>query len=182
VASPDDVLTFWFEELTSKDWFGGDKAVDAKVTARFFALVEDLGSATYPHLWEREPESTLALIIALDQFPRNIFRGNPKAFAFDSLALGVSQRFVERGVLEDIPKEKRNWALTPFMHSEELAVQEAGLPLFKAHTDANTYRHAVAHHAVIARIGRFPYRNATLGRQSTDEERAFLDDGGYAPA
>jgi uncharacterized protein (DUF924 family) len=179
--SPNDVLAFWFEELTPKDWFGGGSEVDVKVRARFSTFVEALEASSYPHAWEGDPQSTLALIITLDQFPRNIYRASPKAFLLDGVALAVSQRMVARGDLSAVAKERRNWILMPFMHSEDLAVQEAGLPLFKAHTDDNTHGHAVAHHDLIVRFGRFPHRNAVLGRESTQDEQAFLEAGGYAP-
>jgi uncharacterized protein (DUF924 family) len=120
----------------------------------------------------------LALILLLDQFTRNIFRDTARAFSGDDMALALSLRCVERDYINHPDAHWRHFMLMPMMHSEDLAVQNASLPLFKAHTGKLTYDYAVAHRDIIARFGRFPHRNAILGRPSTDDETLFLTQPG----
>lgn len=135
-----------------------------------------------PHAWEDRPESTLALIIALDQFSRNMYRGTPAAFAWDLRALGVSERLVEKNWDIKLPQSQRAFAYMPYMHSEDLAMQDKCVDLMDSRIDArDSLQHAEAHRMLIERFGRFPHRNEILGRESTEEEIKFLADGGYAP-
>ena len=128
--------------------------------------------------WADDCAGCLALILVLDQFTRNIFRGTARAFSGDDMALALSSRCVERDYINHSDENWRRFMLMPMMHSEDLNIQEASLPLFQAHTDKLTYEYAVAHRDIIARFGRFPHRNIILGRPSSDEERLFLSQPG----
>jgi uncharacterized protein (DUF924 family) len=168
------VLRFWFEETAPRQWFAGDGAFDALIRQRWGGLT---GAALAGALsaWGQQPSSALALVLLLDQFPRQIWRGSARAFAGDGQALILSLAGVERGwVAADPEPARRQFWLMPQMHSEDLAVQEAALPLFERFTDERTLDFARRHRDVIARFGRFPHRNAVVGRVSSPEELAFL--------
>jgi uncharacterized protein (DUF924 family) len=168
------VLRFWFEETQPQQWFGKDPAFDGQVRERFIGLTRQ---AIQDQLdgWGREPQSGLALVLLLDQFSRQIWRGSAMAFAGDGQALALSQAAEELGWVAAEPEQaRRQFWLMPQMHSEDLAVQEAALPLFVRFTDPRTADFARRHRDVIARFGRFPHRNAALGRVSGAKELAFL--------
>ena len=180
LPSPRDVLVFWFEELGRREWFVKDDAVDEAITRRFKALHESL-SRERPVAWTQTPEARLALVIALDQFPRNIWRGSPHAFATDPLAL--AQARVLREEADGFSDEMKLFAFLPFEHSEAMEDQDEAMRLIEglgeAGPDGKTYAdYARAHREVIERFGRFPHRNEALGRESTGEERAWLEAGG----
>lgn len=186
-VTADSILDFWFEDAGPKRWFTADPAFDAQVRRRFgrrlqrFLVVDNVeGDA-----WLAAPKSALALVILLDQFPRNVWRGSNKAFALDGLALQAATILVDRGFDEALTADRRVFAYMPFMHSESLADQDRGVALCEARLDpeeaTSTLRHACAHRDLIVRFGRFPHRNAALGRESTPEEAAFLAGGGYQP-
>lgn len=176
---PGEVLDYWFGELSPGQHFNGTPEIDAEIERRFGRLVEGLEAAGYPHVWERTPDGALALLIALDQFPRNIHRKEAGAFLLDGLALDVAERAVACGWLDGLSEGRAKFMLMPFMHAEDLAAQDRGVELFAAHADPDTLRHAKAHRAVVAKFGRFPERNAALGRDMTAEERAWMEAGGY---
>ena len=178
IASPDDVLGFWREAGHDK-WFNKDTAFDEAIRARFLDTYE-AGAAGLLSGWEATREGALALVIVLDQFPRNIFRGNARAFAADPLALGVARRAIEHGFDVATPVEERAFFYLPFEHSEELSDQERCCALFRATGDADLVKWAELHADIIRRFGRFPHRNAVLGRATTADEQAFLDRGGFA--
>jgi uncharacterized protein (DUF924 family) len=186
VKRPDDILRFWFGAEAEKHWFKSTDAFDAEIRRDFeavaIALAADQSGATSPHPWEKQsPESHLALIIALDQFPRNMYRNTPAAFAWDAAALEVAKRMISRKTDIHLTQKQRPFAYMPLMHSETLADQEACVRLCDARLeDGNTLKFAEIHRDVIARFGRFPHRNKTLGRQTSAEEQAFLDDGGFS--
>lgn len=167
-----EVLAFWFQETDSKQWYKKSDAFDAEIIARFGGTYE---AAVVGALdgWAKGAKGALALIIVLDQFSRNIHRESPDAFAADDKALAVARELVARGWDADMTDDERQFAYMPFMHSEDLAAQEQCLELFEA---IGRPKWAVDHHKIIARFGRFPHRNAVLGRDSTDEEVAFLDE------
>jgi uncharacterized protein (DUF924 family) len=173
-----EVLEFWFVETRPRQWFAKDPAFDALLRERFLGLTLRALSGELD-AWTAEPPSALALVLLLDQFPRQIWRDTAMAFAGDPQALPLSQKAVERGWLEAEPEQARQqfW-LMPLMHSEDLAVQEAALPLFARFCDPRTADFARRHRDVIARFGRFPHRNALLGRVSSAEELAFLQSPG----
>jgi uncharacterized protein (DUF924 family) len=177
-ATAAEVVLFWFEQSQPRQWFSRDPAFDEQVRERFITLVRGAIAGELDG-WGAAPESGLALVLLLDQFPRQIWRGSAMAFAGDGQALALSLAAVERGWVAAEPElERRQFWLMPQMHSEELAVQEAALPLFERFTDARTAEFARRHRDVIARFGRFPHRNAALGRVSSAEELAFIQTPG----
>jgi uncharacterized protein (DUF924 family) len=176
IASPETVLKFW-REAGSDRWFKQDAGFDQEIRDRFLATHEAAAAGKLE--WEHAPESTLALLLLLDQFPRNMFRGTPRAFATDPCALQVATRALEKGFDKDISPELRSFFYLPFMHSEELSDQEKCLALYKALGTEEGIKYAEIHLDAIRRFGRFPHRNKILGRASTAEEVQYLDDGGF---
>jgi uncharacterized protein (DUF924 family) len=176
VMTPQDVLAFWRAAGPAK-WFAKDDAFDAEIGARFLATHEAAAKGLLS--WEETPEGALALLLLLDQFPRNMFRGTPRAYATDPLALAVAKRALARGFDTQLPA-LRVFFYLPFMHSEELADQERCVALVRGLGDEEALKFAVDHEDIIRRFGRFPHRNAILGRTTTAEEQAFLDGGGFA--
>jgi len=178
VASPQDILSFWRAAGPDK-WFTKDDAFDAEIIARFLPTYE---AAAAEHLgaWEATADTTLALAIVLDQFPRNMFRGSARAFAADPVARGVAERALARGYDQQVPSEERGFLYLPFMHSEDVAHQERCVALYQALGNADNLKYADIHLDIIRRFGRFPHRNSVLGRATTPEEQAFLDGGGFA--
>ena len=175
--SGQDVLAFWFTETPPEFWYKKDAEFDARISDQFAGTVKD-ALAGKCDLWANDSAGCLALILVLDQFTRNIFRGNARAFSGDDMALALSLRCVERDYIAHPEENWRRFMLIPMMHSEDLAIQEASLPLFQTQTINLTYDYAVAHRDIIARFGRFPHRNAILGRPSTEEEQLFLTQPG----
>lgn len=175
---PDDVLDFWFRELAPEAWFRKDATVDETIRTRFLGRHEqvvadfDLAAAT------GTPGRALATIIVLDQFPRNMFRNTPRAFATDPLALSVADAAVARGLDTGLEKMRRLFLYLPFEHSEALVHQARSVELIGGLGDDDLRRYAVAHSDIIKRFGRFPHRNVILGRGSTAEELAFLSQPG----
>ncbi len=173
-ATAVEVLHFWFAQTTPQQWFVKDRAFDALVRDQFIALTRqalasDLGA------WGATAADGLALVLVLDQFPRQIWRDTAMAFAGDGQALALSQAALEQGWVDSEPQQaRRQFWLMPLMHSEDLAVQEAAIPLFERFCDPRSADFARRHRDVIARFGRFPHRNAVLGRVSGAEELAFL--------
>lgn len=191
MTEADAILSFWFSEAAKRHWFKSTDAFDAEIRAKFettamnlAAQLDGLKAASDAQLpeWEDTPDTALALIIALDQFPRNMYRGTPAAFAWDPLALAAAQRLVARGADLRIDQSRRQFAYMPFMHAEDLAAQERCVMLCDARLADNTIDHAIIHRDIIARFGRFPHRNAILGRITTPDEQAYLDEGGFNPA
>ncbi len=173
-----DVIKFWYEAGPER-WFSPDPVFDAKVRENWLAAHESAARRELSD-WEETAEGMLALLLLLDQFPRNMFRGLPHAYATDLLAHGVATRAMSR---RDDLKFKNPWKrffYLPFMHSERLTDQERCLDLCRAAGDEGAYRASLEHIDIIARFGRFPHRNLALGRTSTKEEQAFLDAGGFA--
>ena len=173
-----DVLAFWRAAGPAK-WFKKDAALDAEIASRFSALWRDAAAGRLAD-WEAAPETALALVIVLDQFPRNMFRGGADAFATDALARGAAERAIAHGFDQAVPTSERLFFYLPFEHSESLADQERAIELVDALGDPDLTRWAKLHADVIRRFGRFPHRNSALGRVSTREEQAFLDAGGFA--
>ncbi len=172
-----DVVAFWFSECSPQDWFKKSDAFDARLKERFGALVQQALDGGLSD-WESSFEGCMALILVLDQFTRNIFRDTPKAFSGDPRAIKLSQLCVERGYMDGQSAAHRQFMLMPMMHSEVLAVHQSARPLFKEHTDARTLDYADQHRVIIERFGRYPHRNAILGRTSTAEEKVYLSKPG----
>lgn len=173
----DAVIEFWFVESTPAQWFRKDPAFDATIRDRFGALVQEALAGTYDH-WAASDLGGLALILVLDQFTRNIFRDDPRSYIGDAKALALSHRIQQRGTWTALNSGYKHFILVPMMHSEDLDTQERSLPLFKAHCGQQVYDYGLKHRDIIGRFGRFPHRNAVLGRVSTPEEEAFLNTTG----
>ncbi len=172
-----DVLDFWFQELSPKDWFSGDKALDEVIAQRFGALHEQARQGELYH-WRLTPEGRLAEVIVLDQFSRNLFRGTPESFASDPMALALAQEVVSSGADERLKPEQRTFLYMPYMHSESLKIHEEAVQLFKSNGIENNLDFEYRHKAIIERFGRYPHRNEILGRESTVEEIEFLKQPG----
>jgi uncharacterized protein (DUF924 family) len=172
-----EVLGFWFE-AHSKDWFVKNPAFDAEIRSRFLALHEAAAAGQLAH-WADDPPACLALVIVLDQFPRNMFRGEVRAFATDALARAAARVILERGWNKAMTPPQQLFAYLPFEHSESLADQVLCCELMKDF-DAEQLRYAIRHREIIERFGRFPHRNAILGRESTEAELEFLNEPGSA--
>jgi len=177
VATPAAVLAFWRAAGPDK-WYEKDAAFDAAIREKFLATYE--AAATGRLAWDVDTEGAFALLVVLDQFPRNMFRGSARAFAADPLARSVAVRAIERGFDQKIAVPQRSFFYLPFEHSEALADQERGVALNRASGDADALKWAELHADIIRRFGRFPHRNKVLGRETTPEEQAFLDGGGFA--
>ena len=170
---PQDVLAFWFGQ-DRKAWFEKNPGLDEQIRALFLALYEQ-AIAGKLEKWRSAPKSCLALVILLDQFPRNMFRGTARAFAADPLALAAARIIVDRGWDKDMTEDERTFAYLPFEHSESLEDQVTSLRLFEGNAN---FEWARRHSEIIRRFGRFPHRNAVLGRASTPEETEFLKQPG----
>jgi uncharacterized protein (DUF924 family) len=177
LPSAGDVLAYW-RLLGPKRWFVKDTAVDAEIRDKFQNLYAAALEGSFDH-WNDDASGALAHVIVLDQFPRNMFRGSAAAFAADPLARATAGRAIGRGFDRQITKAGRPFFYFPYMHSEALADQERCCELCRTAGDQGTLKYAELHADIIRRFGRFPHRNAMLGRVTTAEEQAFLDEGGF---
>jgi uncharacterized protein (DUF924 family) len=176
IASPETVLAFWREAGPDK-WFTRDDAFDADIREKFHSTYE-AAAAGKLSAWEATAEGALALAIVLDQFPRNMFRGEARCYTADLLARQVANRALKRGYDQDVPEEDRRFFFLPFMHSEDMDDQKRCVALYREAGDEDL-KYAERHADIIRRFGRFPHRNAVLGRTATPEEQAYLDDDGF---
>lgn len=177
----DSVLAFWIDEVGPQGWYAQDDGIDARCASDFCALHE-LAAARSLGGWMARPRGALALIILLDQFSRNIFRGTGRAFASDRYCVSLAKGAVERRHDLAIPEPQRQFFYLPLMHSETLSDQEQCLRMFLLRcpeTGHENAEHAIKHREVIRRFGRFPSRNAALGRTDSDAELAYRAEGGY---
>ena len=185
MKSPDSILEFWFQEAGPSHWFKSTDAFDARVRREFESTATEVAgtiSRRVPHPWEGSADTALALIITLDQFPRNMYRATRAAFAWDSLALGAARRMTEANLDLKVDQAMRSFIYMPFMHSETLSDQDLCVSLCDGRLDSqSTLHHAKEHRKLIKRFGRFPHRNIVLGRPSSAEETRFLANNGYAP-
>lgn len=194
----DDVLDFWFGDSLAQGWpvvprkplwFGSDPAVDDTIRQRFGALVARALAGGLTE-WESQPRNRLALLVLLDQFTRNLHRGQAAAFAGDARACALALDLLDRGGHQALPPIGQVFVFMPLMHAEDLALQDRCIRCFQDLLDATPHDHTVArddlashlqfarlHRDIVLRFGRFPHRNAALGRRNTDEETAFLVDG-----
>jgi len=170
----DEVIGFWFEELSDAQWFARSDAVDAKIRDRFLPLHESLLAQDV--LDAPTPRRALATVIVLDQFSRNMFRGNARAYATDLIARRLSRSAIELGLDIDMSGPQRMFLYLPFEHSEDAADQLLAVDLMQQLGDPEWTRYAIAHKTIIDRFGRFPHRNAALDRASSAEEIEFLRD------
>lgn len=168
-----DIIGFWFEESSPRQWFSKDEAFDAAIRGRFMDAYQRAARGETSH-WRASPEGRLAEIIVLDQFPRNMFRGSPQAFATDALALELAREAVATSADRALPRHMRHFMYMPYMHSESKEVHQSAVWLFGVLMNWQALKYEWAHKRIIDRFGRYPHRNAVLGRVSTPEETAFL--------
>jgi uncharacterized protein (DUF924 family) len=173
MTEKEEILNFWFKDCKPEQWFKKNEDFDQMIENRFSSAIENAIAGNLGN-WEESETGCLALIILLDQFTRNVFRDTPRAFAGDKRALALSQLCCDKDYLTNPDVQRRQFMLMPMMHSENLAVQDAALPLFKKYASGKDYEYAEKHRDIIARFGRFPHRNEILGRKSTNEELEFL--------
>ncbi len=177
-VSPNEIVSFWREAGPEK-WFKRDEAFDAEMASRFSA--DNSAAVQGDHDgWAESSDGALALILVLDQFSRNLHRGSLLAFAGDLRALNIAKAAIARGDDHSVPKDLQIFFYMPFEHSESLADQRTAIRLTHAMQSANYLKYAHTHHDVIRRFGRFPHRNAVLGRHTTAAEAVFLEAGGFS--
>ncbi len=174
---PQSIHHFWFEELTAKQHFIKDAALDETIRAWFGDTLE-VAARCELFAWRASAAGRLAEIIVLDQFSRNVNRDTPRAFAQDALALELAQELVASGQDRSLPEAQRVFAYMPYMHSESVLLQEQSVALFTQLGIPNNLDFAQRHKAIIDRFGRYPHRNVILGRTSSTEELAFLSEPG----
>jgi uncharacterized protein (DUF924 family) len=172
-----DVLRFWFEEADPKSWWEANENFDEWIRNRFGRLLESAALGEL-HSWRESHRGRLAEIIVLDQFSRNVYRGTARAFAQDSMALALAQEAVRAGADQQLNATERSFLYLPFMHSESALIHEWAESLYRENAPEGNYQFELKHKAIIDRFGRYPHRNAILGRTSTAEELEFLQQPG----
>ena len=181
MAEPDEILAFWLDEVGPDGWYGGGEELDARIRDRFMEDYERAKSGALS-LWLTYPSGALAYIILLDQFPRNMFRGDAKAFATDGVAKAAAVAAISKGWDMKIDEPARQFFYLPLMHAECQSDQDRAVRLIATrmpeHGPGNL-PHAKAHREIIRRFGRFPYRNEALSRETKPAEREWMDQGGY---
>ncbi len=178
MTEPNDVLNFWFS-TDPKLWFSKNAAFDMRIRVAFGLALEEARAGRLEH-WERDLRGKRALIILLDQFSRNLFRGLPDAFSHDGVALKLAYEVVAMPGWDDLEAAEQQFSVMPMMHSEELEDQQNCLAWMKRIGIEAAIEAAQEHCDIIKRFGRFPHRNAVLGRKTTDAERSFLTNGGFS--
>lgn len=183
MSDPAEVLDYWLGELGPEGWYAGGAAIDTAIRERFEPLWQAARAGGLDH-WIEGAGPALAFIVLTDQFPRNMFRGSAEAFATDPLARAAARRALDAGWDLDAPEPERQFFYLPFEHSEDPADQDLCVRLMgeRLPSEPDNLLHARAHREIIRRFGRFPFRNAALGRATTPEEAAFLAAGGYGAA
>lgn len=180
MTTPEDILAFWLDEVGPEGWYAQDDALDEAIRTRFGGAWQSLMAGRYG-LWLTYPSGAMAYIILADQFPRNMFRQDAKAFASDEVARAAAKQAIHRGWDKKIDAPARQFFYMPLMHSENLGDQDRCVRLFKDRMPEadNNLLHARVHREVIRNFGRFPFRNVALSRRTTGAEQAFIDNGGY---
>ena len=178
LASPADILAFW-REAGRKRWYGKDEAFDAEIRKRFLKVWEAAVAGELSQ-WESMEDGALALVIVLDQFPRNMFRNDIRTYSTDRLARDVASRAIAGGADARVDPTLLEFFYMPFMHSEHLADQQRCIELFRKAGNTENVKYAEDHAYIVRRFGRFPHRNRIQGRTTTPDEQAFLDDGGFS--
>ena len=177
--SPAGVLSFWTNEIGPEAWYFGGEKIDDIIRSRFEPLWDAIMAGEHSD-WGLSPPGSLARIIVLDQFSRNMFRGSSKSFSADNRALQYTRDAIRKGFDMDVLEPERQFFYLPYMHSEVLDVQDEGINLMSEKMNSSqNLLHAKAHREIIARFGRFPYRNEALGRETTEEEADWMAQGGY---
>jgi len=181
MITPEEILAFWLDEVGPKGWYGGGKALDDEIRAKFLPAWENAQDGAYS-LWLTYPSGVLAYLILMDQFPRNMFRGDKRAFLTDPAALAATKCAIDKGWDMKIAEPARQFFYLPLMHSESQTDQDRCVRLMLTRMPEggkDNLTHAKAHRELIRRYGRFPYRNAALDRQPTAHEAEFDQSGGY---
>jgi len=171
------VLDFWFKEITPQQWWVKDKNFDQAILTRFADIHQQANAGELSH-WRETPQGRLAEIIVLDQFSRNMFRDTPKAFASDTLALVLSQVALQANAHKQLAKNECSFLFMPYMHSESLKVHDMALGIFEEHCSQDNYEFEIKHRDIIKQFGRYPHRNIILGRDSSSKEITFLKQPG----
>jgi uncharacterized protein (DUF924 family) len=177
-VAPEEILAFW-REAGSARWYTKDAAFDAEVRCRFLELWQKAAAGELSS-WETSDGGALALVIILDQFPRNMFRDDARTYSSDPQALEVATRAIARSADARIERVLLEFLYMPFMHSERLSDQQRCVELFRKTGNTDNIGYAQDHAEIVSRFGRFPHRNRILGRTTTPEEQAFLDSGGFS--
>ncbi|MFD2166473.1 DUF924 family protein [Thalassotalea euphylliae] len=172
-----DVIHYWFEELTPQQWWIKDNKLDMQITNRFAQLHRQAMQGEL-FRWRETALGSLAEVIVLDQFSRNIYRDTAKSFAADPLALALAQQAISKSYDKEVSEQQRGFFYLPFMHSESVIIHKEAVKLYKELGNENNLSFELQHQAIIERFGRYPHRNSILGRQSTSEEQAFLKEPG----
>ncbi len=173
----DDVLNFWFLEIDPSAWWKKDEAFDQHIRHRFSSLHTQAANCEL-YEWRNTATGRLAEIIILDQFSRNIYRDTPLAFAQDALALALAQECIHQKIDAQLTPPQRSFVYMPYMHSESLTIHSQALTLFESLGNENNLEFEIQHKDIIEKFGRYPHRNTILGRQSTEDEIAFLKQPG----
>ena len=177
MRTAEDVIRFWFVDHGKDDWFGGKPEFDAALAAEFAETHEQVARGE-AWRWRTTSEGRLAEVIVLDQFSRQLHRGEAAAFAQDKMALALAQEAIAAGADQALEPVRRAFFYLPFMHAEALAIQDEGVKLYSALGDADQLEYMHKHRTAIARFGRFPFRNKAVGRVSTAEEVGYMADAG----
>jgi uncharacterized protein (DUF924 family) len=172
-----NTLNYWFHEVAPSVWFNSNATTDTEISLRFSKSYRQMRDSR-PDICTTSARAALAAIIILDQFPRNMFRGSPETFATDAIALDLAETAIKSGLDRQLPASQRAFLYMPFQHSENKAVQARSVQLFASLGDDSSLDFARRHKEIIDRFGRFPHRNAVLGRPSTPGETAFLKEPG----
>jgi len=168
-----EIIEFWYSDRVKKQWFASTPELDKEILDKYESAWEKALAGDFDN-WCNEPDSCLALVIILDQFPLNMFRGQAKSFQSEGKSLQVAQQAVDNGFAQALDKGKLSFLFMPFMHAEDLNRQQQSVALFKKHALEGNIRFAEHHRDIIAKYGRFPHRNRILGRESTQEELNYL--------
>ncbi len=173
MITANEVLNFWFDEISPEKWWLKDLTFDQEIKQRFIN-VHSAANIAELFTWRETPQGRLAEIIVLDQFSRNIYRDTPKSFASDSLALVLAQEAIALGIDMKVAENQRSFFYLPFMHSESMVIHQQALVLYEKLGNANSLAFEIKHLAIIKKFGRYPHRNTILGRSSTADEVSFL--------
>ncbi len=172
-----EIIDFWFNEIDSKYWFKKDDAFDQQIRQRFHSIFQSASRCELYH-WRETAEGSLAEVIILDQFARNMFRDSAQAFEFDSLALSLAQHAISQGFDSQLSDRKKSFLYMPFMHSESLIIHDKAVELFRDAGLENNLAFEIKHRDIIKQFSRYPHRNKVLGRKSTPQEIEFLAQPG----
>lgn len=171
---PTDIIRYWYSETMRKQWFASTPELDNEIKELYEPLWQQAAKGELDQ-WTDSAEGCLALVIMLDQFPLNMFRGEVKSFQTESKSIEVTKIAIEKGFDLELSQDKLSFLIMPLMHSEKLEDQDLSVKLFKAHSLSNNLRFAEHHRGLIQKFGRFPHRNAILGRESSEAEQAYLN-------